>query len=69
MSRGGERVHHYSVTSTHAEYTVVPESGAIADAQGDAVRPRLPSSAAASMTGVGAVVRKAQGRAGRERRS
>src|SRR6266403_3443245 len=29
MSRGGKQVHHYSVTSTHAEYTVVPESGAI----------------------------------------
>ena len=29
MTRDGEPVHHYSVTSTHAEYTVVPESGAI----------------------------------------
>src|SRR5882672_2248323 len=29
MKRDGSQVHHYSVTSTHAEYTVVPESGAI----------------------------------------
>lgn len=59
MKRGGEPVHHYSVTSTHAEYTVVPESGAI-------VVPReLPFDRACIigcgvMTGVGAVVRKAR---------
>ena len=29
MKRKGAKVHHYSVTSTHAELTVVPESGAI----------------------------------------
>src|SRR4051812_17179333 len=29
MRRDGRPVHHYFVTSTHAEYTVVPESGAI----------------------------------------
>src|SRR5262249_14963537 len=59
MTRGGEPVHHYSVTSTHAELTVVPESGAI-------VIPReLPFDRACIigcgvMTGVGAVVRKAK---------
>ncbi|MEP7303279.1 MAG: Zn-dependent alcohol dehydrogenase [Caldimonas sp.] len=59
MSRDGERVHHYSVTSTHAEYTVVPESGAIA------IPAEMPFDRACIvgcgvMTGVGAVVRKAK---------
>ena len=59
MSRDGERVHHYSVTSTHAEYTVVPESGAIA------IPREMPFDRACIigcgvMTGVGAVVRKAK---------
>ena len=59
MSRAGERVHHYSVTSTHAEYTVVPESGAIA------IPEEMPFDRACIigcgvMTGVGAVVRKAK---------
>jgi len=59
MSRNGERVHHYSVTSTHAEYTVVPESGAIA------IPKEMPFDRACIigcgvMTGVGAVVRKAR---------
>lgn len=59
MKRGGEQVHHYSVTSTHAEYTVVPESGAIV------VPKELPFDRACIigcgvMTGVGAVVRKAR---------
>ncbi|MFO1318049.1 MAG: Zn-dependent alcohol dehydrogenase [Burkholderiales bacterium] len=63
MSRAGETVHHYSVTSTHAEYTVVPESGAIA------VPPALPFDRACIigcgvMTGVGAAVRKARIAAG-----
>jgi len=59
MSRGGEQVHHYSVTSTHAEYTVVPESGAIP------IPKEMPFDRACIigcgvMTGVGAVVRKAK---------
>src|SRR6185436_12829738 len=59
MSRDGERVHHYSVTSTHAEYTVVPESGAIP------IPKEMPFDRACIigcgvMTGVGAVVRKAK---------
>jgi S-(hydroxymethyl)glutathione dehydrogenase / alcohol dehydrogenase len=59
MRRGAEEVHHYSMTSTHAEYTVVPESGAIA------VSKAIPFDRACIigcgvMTGVGAVVRKAQ---------
>jgi S-(hydroxymethyl)glutathione dehydrogenase/alcohol dehydrogenase len=52
-------VHHYSVTSTHAEYTVVPESGAIP------IPREMPFDRACIigcgvMTGVGAVVRKAR---------
>ncbi|HEX4984614.1 MAG TPA: Zn-dependent alcohol dehydrogenase [Burkholderiales bacterium] len=63
MTRGGTQVHHYSVTSTHAEYTVIPESGAIA------VPKELPFDRACIigcgvMTGVGAVVRKAKVEAG-----
>ena len=63
MRRGQEPVHHYSVTSTHAEYTVVPESGAIA------VSKEIPFDRACIigcgvMTGVGAAVRKAQVEAG-----
>jgi S-(hydroxymethyl)glutathione dehydrogenase / alcohol dehydrogenase len=63
MSRDGETVHHYSVTSTHAEYTVVPESGAIP------VPNELPFDRACIigcgvMTGIGAVVRKAKVEAG-----
>jgi len=59
MSRKGEQVHHYSVTSTHAEYTVVPESGAIP------IPKEMPFDRACIigcgvMTGVGAVVRKAK---------
>jgi S-(hydroxymethyl)glutathione dehydrogenase / alcohol dehydrogenase len=63
LSRGGATVHHYSVTSTHAEYTVVPESGAIP------VSPEIPFDRACIigcgvMTGVGAAVRKARVEAG-----
>ena len=63
MTRDGERVHHYSVTSTHAQYTVVPESGAIP------VPRELPFDRACIigcgvMTGIGAVVRKAKVEAG-----
>jgi S-(hydroxymethyl)glutathione dehydrogenase / alcohol dehydrogenase len=59
MTRDGAPVHHYSVTSTHAELTVVPESGAIP------VPRELPFDRACIigcgvMTGLGAVVRKAK---------
>ena len=59
MTRDGERVHHFFTTSTHAEYTVVEESGAIP------ITRELPFAAACIigcgvMTGVGAAVRKAR---------
>ena len=59
MSRDGATVHHYFVTSTHAEYTVVPESGAIA------ISKSMPFDRACIigcgvMTGIGAAVRKAR---------
>ena len=59
MSRDGVPVHHYFVTSTHAEYTVVPESGAIA------ISKAMPFDRACIigcgvMTGIGAAVRKAK---------
>jgi S-(hydroxymethyl)glutathione dehydrogenase/alcohol dehydrogenase len=63
MSRGSERVHHYSVTSTHAEYTVVPESGAIPVSK-DIPFDRACIIGCGVMTGVGAVVRKAKVAAG-----
>lgn len=63
MTRDGVPVHHYSVTSTHAEFTVVPESGAIP------VPKEIPFDRACIigcgvMTGAGAVVRKARVAAG-----
>jgi S-(hydroxymethyl)glutathione dehydrogenase/alcohol dehydrogenase len=59
MKRKGAEVHHYSVTSTHAELTVVPESGPIP------IPKEMPLDRACIigcgvMTGVGAVVRKAK---------
>ena len=60
---GGEPVHHFSVMSSHAEYCVVPESGAI-------VVPReMPFDRACLigcgvMTGIGAVSRLAKVQAG-----
>lgn len=59
----GERLHHFSVVSSHAEYSVVPESGAIA------VPPEIPFDRACLigcgvMTGVGAVSRLARVEAG-----
>jgi S-(hydroxymethyl)glutathione dehydrogenase/alcohol dehydrogenase len=59
MKRRGAKVHHYSVTSTHSELTVVPESGAIP------ILKEMPFDRACIigcgvMTGVGAVVRKAK---------
>ncbi len=63
LRRGGQPVHHYSVTSTHAQYTVVPQSGAIP------IPREMPFDRACIigcgvMTGVGAVVRKARLEAG-----
>ncbi len=63
MSRGGKQVHHYSVTSTHAEYTVVPESGAIPVSK-DIPFDRACIIGCGVMTGVGATVRKAKVAAG-----
>jgi S-(hydroxymethyl)glutathione dehydrogenase/alcohol dehydrogenase len=63
MRRAGEQVHHYSVTSTHAEYTIVPESGAIAVPK-DIPFDRACIIGCGVMTGVGAAVRKARVEAG-----
>jgi len=63
MTRDGERVHHYSVTSTHAEYTVVPESGAIPVPR-ELAFDRACIIGCGVMTGIGAVVRKAKVEAG-----
>ena len=57
LSRRGQQVHHFSVVSSHAEYCVVPESGAIA------VSREIPFDRACLigcgvMTGVGAATRK-----------
>jgi len=58
LSRQGSRVHHFSVVSSHAEYCIVPESGAIVVPKG------IPFDRACLigcgvMTGVGAATRKA----------
>jgi S-(hydroxymethyl)glutathione dehydrogenase/alcohol dehydrogenase len=59
LSRGGGPMHHFSVVSSHAQYCVVPEPGAIA------VPREIPFDRACLigcgvMTGVGAATRKAQ---------
>ncbi|MGE0876160.1 MAG: Zn-dependent alcohol dehydrogenase [Burkholderiales bacterium] len=59
MRRGGAVVNHYSVTSTHAEYTVVPESGAVPIPQ-EMPFDRACIIGCGVMTGVGGVVRKAR---------
>ena len=59
MQRNGSTVHHYSVTSTHAEYTVVPESGAVPISK-DMPFDRACIIGCGVMTGVGGVIRKAQ---------
>ena len=59
MSRDGVPVHHYFVTSTHAEYTVVPESGAIAIAK-EMPLDRACIIGCGVMTGIGAAVQKAK---------
>lgn len=59
LSLDGRKVHHYSVVSSHAQYCVVPESGAI-PVHRDIPFDRACLIGCAVMTGVGAVVRKAQ---------
>ncbi len=59
LSRNGRQIHHFSVVSSHAQYCVVPESGAIA------VSKEIPFDRACLigcgvMTGVGAATRKAR---------
>ncbi len=59
LSRRGRQMHHFSVVSSHAQYCVVPESGAIA------VPREIPFDRACLigcgvMTGVGAATRKAR---------
>jgi S-(hydroxymethyl)glutathione dehydrogenase/alcohol dehydrogenase len=59
LSVDGAKLHHFGVVSSHAEYSVVPESGAIP------VPKEIPFDRACLigcgvMTGVGAVVRKAR---------
>jgi S-(hydroxymethyl)glutathione dehydrogenase/alcohol dehydrogenase len=63
MKRDGRQGHHYSVTSTHAEYTVVPESGAIPIPQ-EMPFDRACIIGCGVMTGVGGVIRKAKVEAG-----
>ena len=63
MSRDGATVHHYSVTSTHAQYSVVPESGAIVIPK-EIAFDRACIIGCGVMTGVGAAVRKARVEAG-----
>jgi len=63
MTRDGATVYHYSVTSTHAQYTVVPESGAIAIPK-EISLDRACIIGCGVMTGVGAAVRKAKVQAG-----
>ena len=58
MRRNGDEMFHYSVTSTHAEYTVVPESGAIPIAR-EMPFDRACIIGCGVMTGVGGVIRKA----------
>lgn len=63
MTRDGAKVHHFFTTSTHAEFTIVTETAAIR------VPAELPFDRACIigcgvMTGIGAVVRKAQVAAG-----
>jgi len=59
----GEQLHHFSVVSSHAEYSVVPESGAINVPQ-EIPFDRACLIGCGVMTGVGAVSRVAQVEAG-----
>src|SRR5678815_4176080 len=66
LSRDGAPVNHFFTTSTHAELTVVPESGAIAVSK-EIAFDRACIIGCGVMTGVGAAVRKARVDAGAER--
>lgn len=59
LSRRGRPVHHFSVVSSHAQYCVVPESGAIAVPK-DIPFDRACLIGCGVMTGVGAATRKAR---------
>ncbi len=61
--RAGAKLHHFSVTSSHAEYCVVPESGAIA-VPDEIAFDRACLIGCGVMTGVGAVSRLARVEAG-----
>jgi len=63
LRRHGETVHHFFTTSTHAEYTVIPQSGAIRVSR-DIPFDRACIIGCGVVTGVGAVVRKAKVAAG-----
>ena len=63
LRRNGQPLHHFFTTSTHAQYTVVPRSGAIRVSK-DIAFDRACIIGCAVMTGIGAVVRKAKVEAG-----
>jgi S-(hydroxymethyl)glutathione dehydrogenase/alcohol dehydrogenase len=63
LRRNGQPVHHFFTTSTHAEYTIVPRSGAVR-VSSDIAFDRACIIGCAVMTGLGAVVRKAKVEAG-----
>jgi S-(hydroxymethyl)glutathione dehydrogenase/alcohol dehydrogenase len=63
LSVDGAKLHHFSVVSSHAEYSVLPESGAIA-VPADIPFDRACLIGCGVMTGVGAVVRLARLEAG-----
>ncbi len=59
MRLDGAPVHHYFTTSTHAQYTVVPQAGAIAISR-DMPLDRACIIGCGVMTGIGAAVRKSR---------
>lgn len=63
MSLDGMPVHHYFTTSTHAQYTVVPQAGAVPVSR-DIPLDRASIIGCGVMTGIGAAVRKARVAAG-----
>jgi S-(hydroxymethyl)glutathione dehydrogenase/alcohol dehydrogenase len=59
LSRKGRQIHHFSVVSSHAQYCVVPESGAISVSK-EIAFDRACLIGCGVMTGVGAATRKAR---------
>jgi len=59
LSLGGAKLHHFGVVSSHAQYSVVPESGAI-KVSPDIAFDRACLIGCGVMTGVGAVIRMAK---------